>query len=297
MASRKPPADVLRILRTEVGFGCPVPDCGNPYLTWHHFDPPYAVEEHHRPEGMISLCREHHDKADAGAYTTEQLRSFKTNRVNSEKVRGSFDWLRNRLVARVGGTFFYDVDTLIRIDEIDVISFFRDTEGYLRLNVQLPSLSPEPRARIDGNIWSNIGTPSDLVSPPGGKRLSIRYDTGDRLSVEFLELNSEEAAAKRFGTNILNSGYVKFPVTLVEVDLAIGSVDILSVSPTTTSIGYNTYASVLVAFAPCGFSAFPGLPWRHNTSRALAPQFPRTAPCPCKSGKMYRACHGVVRWD
>src|SRR5918912_315690 len=35
--NRTPPAAVRRELRREVGFGCPVPDCGNPYLYWHHF--------------------------------------------------------------------------------------------------------------------------------------------------------------------------------------------------------------------------------------------------------------------
>jgi hypothetical protein len=37
---RRPYAHVVRQLRQEVGFRCPVDDCGNPYLTWHHFDPP-----------------------------------------------------------------------------------------------------------------------------------------------------------------------------------------------------------------------------------------------------------------
>jgi hypothetical protein len=41
---RRPPMDVIRLLRSEVGFCCPVEGCGNPYLTWHHFDPPRRVE-------------------------------------------------------------------------------------------------------------------------------------------------------------------------------------------------------------------------------------------------------------
>jgi hypothetical protein len=74
---RDPYRDVKRRLRREVGFTCPVEGCGNPYLTWHHFDPPWRVEHHHRPEGMIALCLEHAAQADNDAFTHDQLRALK----------------------------------------------------------------------------------------------------------------------------------------------------------------------------------------------------------------------------
>jgi hypothetical protein len=43
------PAIVLA-LRREVNLGCPVAGCGSPFLTWHHFDPPWKLEHHHRPD-------------------------------------------------------------------------------------------------------------------------------------------------------------------------------------------------------------------------------------------------------
>jgi hypothetical protein len=75
---RTPLANVRLALKREVGFRCPALDCGRPYLTWHHFNPPWAVEHHHRPEGMIALCVEHAAKADGGAYTKEQLEGMKS---------------------------------------------------------------------------------------------------------------------------------------------------------------------------------------------------------------------------
>jgi len=76
-------------LRKEVGFGCPAPKdtksalaCGNPFLEYHHFDPPWHVEYHHKPEGMVALCSAHHKKADKGAFTKEQILRMK------RKVRG-----------------------------------------------------------------------------------------------------------------------------------------------------------------------------------------------------------------
>ena len=107
--TRKPPAKVRKQLRQEVGFRCPVEGCGNPYLTWHHFDPPWHVENHHRPEGMIALCLDHAAKADGGAFTDDQLRTLKKNgRQRAEEVRGQFDWMRRDLLAVVGGCFYYE---------------------------------------------------------------------------------------------------------------------------------------------------------------------------------------------
>ena len=92
MMDRTPPMEVRKLLRREVGFGCPVLNCGNPYLSWHHFGPPWREKQHHDPNGMIALCVEHHAKADAGTYTKEQLHSYKqqANRCLSE-LKGHFE--------------------------------------------------------------------------------------------------------------------------------------------------------------------------------------------------------------
>src|SRR6266702_463986 len=97
--SRKPPAAVRRQLRSEVGFGCPFIEeaagspCGNPYLEWAHFDPPWEVRHHHNPHGMIALCHDHHAKADAGALTIEQWRNLKElAQKYAPEVKGRFEW-------------------------------------------------------------------------------------------------------------------------------------------------------------------------------------------------------------
>lgn len=294
--SRTPPNEVTRALRTEIGFGCPVPGCGNPYLEWHHFDPPYSQEAHHRPEGMIALCAEHHKKADAGAYTTEQLRDFKTNRANAEVVRGSFDWLRNNLLAVVGGNYYYETLNVVRLDGQDLVWFHRDEAGYLRLNVQLFSLSPEQRATITDNIWSNIGSPVDLRSPPSGKVLEIKYATGDRLYVEFLELPSREAAYSRYGSDLLRDSLeLRYPITAVEINLFIAATGISLAPARTTLPGNNQILGGFTSHCGVGLSLNFGLPWRHNTGPSDVPRFSRNASCPCDSKKRYKQCHGHLR--
>lgn len=293
--SRTPPKDVIRDLRTEVGFGCPVPGCGNPYLEWHHFDPPYGQEAHHRAEGMIALCAEHHKKADAGAFTPSQLREFKSNCANAALVRGSFDWLRNDLLAVVGGNFYYETLNIIQIDGMNIVWFRRDDEGYLRLNVQLLSLSAERRAVIDDNIWSNIGEPVDLRSPPNGKALEIKYANGDWLQVKFIELSTREEAYEKYKSkSVRDSKEVKFPITAVEVNLVLASTEI-SLTPTSTTIPGNIqFLGALMSNCGGGIFLSTGLPWRQNTSPSKLPKFFRNAPCPCQSGRRYKQCHGVV---
>jgi len=72
--SRTIPVPIRRELRKEVKFRCPL--CGSPFLTYHHFDPTWSEMERrgtedivHDPQGIIALCRKHHDIADGGAFT------------------------------------------------------------------------------------------------------------------------------------------------------------------------------------------------------------------------------------
>ena len=168
MASKRKsiPAKVKLILREEVGFGCPVKGCGNPYLEYHHFDPPVNIRAHNEPEGMIALCAQHHKKADGGSYTIPQLHNLKKDRTNAKLVRGNLDWLRNELLAVIGGNFYFETPIPVYIDNQEVIAIKRDKEGYLRLSVHMLSMQAEERLIINDNSWENIGSPTDLRSPP-----------------------------------------------------------------------------------------------------------------------------------
>ncbi len=221
--NRTPPLSVRQELRKEVGFGCPVPGCGNPYLSWHHFDPPWNEKEHHNPVGMIALCSEHHAKADAGAFTKEQLREFKQNAIqHSIQIKGKFDWMRNRLLAVIGGNFYYETPIIFQFRGQPAIWFNRDNDGYLLLNVRMLSILKEPRTIIEDNFWLSSGNPEDLVSPPSGKLLSVKYANGDSLKIEFIEFKSAAEAKKRYPEAAPESWGVLFPITAVEVYEKVG---------------------------------------------------------------------------
>lgn len=292
---RKPPTEVRKALRQEVGFGCPVHACGNPYLEWHHFDPPWNEEPHHRPEGMIAMCTAHHKKADGGAYTKDQLREFKNNHIQSEMIRGQFDWLRNDLLAFVGGNFYYETLRVLSINGKDVIWFNRDDDGYLRLNVRMLSVFPRERAIIEDNVWTNIGDPIDLQSPPQGKELKVEYENGDFLHVRFFVIDSAEDAFKKYKCDsLLNTQLIKYPITTVEVNYKIGGTEI-ELKPTGTSAQNLKMTSCFTSHCGGGISLNLGIQFRENPSLLPFTPISRLTRCPCGSGLRFKHCHGLLR--
>lgn len=263
MSGRKPiPKAVKKELRSEVGFGCPVKGCGNPYLEYHHFDPPVNVRLHNEPVGMIALCAQHHKKADGGAYTVEQLHALKKDKANASLVKGNLDWLRKDLLAVVGGNFYYETPKIITIDNIDVVSLVRDEDGYLRLNINMLSLEDGERIIIEANSWENVGEPHDLRSPPQGKELEVSYSNSDYLYLRFVELNSFEQAQKRYGTDILQD--ITFPITAVEVNLTIAGTQI-ELTPSSSQFGGIQMTGGLSSY--CGGGVVirnSGLQWKQN---------------------------------
>lgn len=218
---RNPPEEVRRALRREVGFGCPVEGCSNPYLEYHHFDPAWRVREHHHVPGMIALCAEHHRKADAGAFTTSQMRALK--QAPAGRVVGRFDWLRNDILAVVGGTLFYETPVIFQFKKEKAIWFERDADNNMLLNLRMVTLSGEPRLSMRNNDWVVLGNPSDFQSPPSGKRIRATYANGDSLSVEFSEMTDHASAVKRFPLESAGAlAGLRFPVTVVEIEERIG---------------------------------------------------------------------------
>lgn len=208
-----------------------MPDCGNPYLSWHHFDPPWEVEAHHRPDGMIALCGEHHPKADGGAFTKEQLRAFKENaRERAGELKGRFDWMRREILCVAGSNFGYQTRVMVRYKNNPVIWLNRDEDGYQLVNVMMPSTTTEPRAWIEDNFWVVKGTPEDLECPPSGRLLHLRYANGDMVRVEFFEVQSVEDVVKRYPKAEAERWGIPYPVTAVEIYLRMGGTE-FEISP------------------------------------------------------------------
>lgn len=243
--NRTPPKEVIKILRKEIGFICPVKNCKNPFLTWHHFDPPWHKKEHHNPKGMIALCRIHHDQADNGAFTQQQLLEMKKTNKN-KNIKGEFNWLRNKLLVNVGGNYFYDVMNVISIDNHPWIWFERDDNENLLLNFNMSSPINTQRGFIRQNTWYDSRNADDISCPPNGKLIDIKYQNGDRFKVKFLEISNGIEMHKKYPhapttvtgvehpeiIKLRNEGQmipvtehmIDYPVTVVEITFSVPSI-------------------------------------------------------------------------
>jgi hypothetical protein len=179
MISRTPPKNVRELLRKEVNFGCPIPGCGVPYLTWHHFDPTFRdmKKQHnpkHDPKGIIALCHKDAELADGGRWTPDQLRQMKQNPyVTLGKMQESYDYLRKNTVCIIGN-ISYNVRNILEIDGERVIGFERDSEGYVRLNLLIRNSNDDVILQMENNDWTAFTDEVlDLVCPPRGKELQI----------------------------------------------------------------------------------------------------------------------------
>jgi hypothetical protein len=217
--NRRPPAKVIKKLRAEVGFVCPIPDCNSPYLEWHHFDPPWNLKQHHDPKGMIALCIEHHKKADNDSFTKEQLRFLKKNAIKDNSISsGKFDWMRNEIILVMGGNIFMNTQTAIRYKNKKIIWFNRDENNNLLLNIDMFSGKKRDKLIMRDNLWYCLGKPEDIHCPPSGKELKVIYPDGDFVKIRFQECNDKNSLHKKYSDFYSLPNNIVFPVTTIEID-------------------------------------------------------------------------------
>ena len=177
---RTPPAEVKRILREEVGFGCPVSDCREPFLTWHHFDPTWSERNHHEPEGMIALCLRHHAMADKGVFSIAQLKALKQSSRSVEEVRAKFEWARPRQLIRLGGFYMGGREAVMEpavgpYVERNFIGLRENPLGLLELSFVLRDQYVNRVAVMENNMFA--ARPErmfDLQVDVGATRIKIR---------------------------------------------------------------------------------------------------------------------------
>ena len=125
---RDPCESIKAKLRQEVNFGCPVryphgEGCGCPILTYHHFDPPWAGNFVHNPDGMVALCHSHHDQADGGAWTKNELQEFKRSPYVDSAIKCRWPWTAEKLVVQFGPSLILQQGSPLWLFEKPVLGF------------------------------------------------------------------------------------------------------------------------------------------------------------------------------
>jgi hypothetical protein len=193
---RTPGASVRRELRQEVGFGCPVDGCGSPYLTWHHFDPPWREREHEDVEGIIALCPQHHNEADVGAFSPDQLRALKADpfmKRTDGRIAGHFNWKRQQVILQAGGGLYIRCPVFLLVQERRVVWFSLDENENLALNLDLCDKDGNLVFSMRDNDWIVLDKLDDVEAKPSTDSLSLRAASrGIRLSLDFKAMTLDD---------------------------------------------------------------------------------------------------------
>lgn len=212
--NRTPPKVVQEALRNEVNYGCPVNGCGSTYLTWHHFNPPWAEKHHHNLNGLIALCAEHASQADGNRFTRNQLWKMKKEPyVSSGKISEYYGYLRKKVVCFVGN-IAYNVVNVLEINGERVIGFRLDDEGYYRLNLLIKDETGKPILVMEDNYWTAIsselfdlhcsaqGKVLEIVSKDKKTNFSMRFDdySIDSFKEKVLKLSQNDLPETNFPT-------------------------------------------------------------------------------------------------
>jgi len=180
-----PPSAVRLELRREVEFCCPVDSCPSPYLTWHHFDPPWHTRQHHDPTGMVALCLQHHKEADAGAFAPDQLRAFKTT-VTRDRPVGRFNWKREQLILRAGGGLYVGCTVFLEMAGHQMIWLTADDDGNQMLNMDVRGAHGKLAFAMRDNCWTVLTELDDVEAPPSARSLVLRAPRQEvQVSVKF----------------------------------------------------------------------------------------------------------------
>ncbi len=194
--NRKPPSHVIRKLCQEVGFACPV--CGSPFLTWHHFDPPWKVRKHHNPLGMLALCPEHAAHADGGHWTIDQQRQLKRPLKLNERVQAAWPWQPEKAVFMLGNSYYVGERALLSINGRCVLGasrYFPPEFDFstVTLSVSLQDNAGRPVLTLENNILSFYA--SHLVEvqcPPQARSFEVKSKSGEHLKLEHKRLSLKE---------------------------------------------------------------------------------------------------------
>lgn len=189
--TRTPPKDVRERLRREVNFGCPI--CRSPFLTYHHFDPPWEPTHTHHEPGMIALCSEHHNFADGGNYPKDYLRKLKQD-PPTEPPRGQLPWNVTNAFISFGGNYFVShKDKLFsfRVNGRNVFSFCLKENGYLAINAAIYNKANELVCElVENDIVASLPSLGDLTCSTQGKKIEIGSRSNDAyLSLKFDRLD------------------------------------------------------------------------------------------------------------
>ncbi len=221
MVSRTPPKKIIEKLLKEVNFGCPIPGCGSPFLTIHHFDPPWSQKHSHNPDGMIALCPEHHNMADIGIYTKEQLRYFKKHPYVQDKLKVKWPWDPEKIVFRMGGSILFGSRAALTLESNKILEVKKKfipslNRATFSFNMNIPNKKGDFMIKmIDNYLSAPIHNLKLLKFSTKGHVFKIEHEDGTYLNLNF-KRNSLNEFNKSLKVNFKNKDIISNTIKIVK---------------------------------------------------------------------------------
>jgi hypothetical protein len=144
------PVEHYRVLRSEENFGCG--KCGTPIMTIHHIEG-YEEGKLAPTNELIMLCKEHHNQADEGQISKEELYSLKAHPFNEGIVRHRFQVSSSKeLTMHIGGSVFIETPVALQLMGEPIISVRREGDAVL-YSAKLYGKDGALRMQMTDNVW------------------------------------------------------------------------------------------------------------------------------------------------
>lgn len=152
---------------------------------------PYHVTPHHNPEGMIAPCPFHHQMADAGAYTSAQLRGLKRQQRDAERIECPWPWEPENIAFLLGGNILFGARPVLSVDAARVLAARKialtvDQVSRVGFDLDLRTRNGIPVARIEDNVFEAFTTDlGDFRFAPGANVFGVEHTSGVKLGLRF----------------------------------------------------------------------------------------------------------------
>lgn len=181
------PEAVLRQVRQRCGFGCVL--CGCPLYHYDHIVD-WSLSEEHDPNNITLLCAGHHDEKTRGLLSRDIVVEANKSPTNVKRGVSSPYGLHLRGLechTILGSNRFSSnrtgMTSIVRIDELDVISFSIAESGHVDLNVELFGGNGKLLLKVVENEMQYSTGQWDVEfvgrRQGGGGTLTLRHAPGD----------------------------------------------------------------------------------------------------------------------
>lgn len=145
---------------------------------------------------MIALCLNHHQEADGGAYTVEQLRSMKRRpylaKDDAKKRRTSVNWKRRQLAVIIGGNIYLNTSIILRVEQKKIIWLTTDPAGNQLLNLNLWGEDGTLLFSMRNNDWITHSELEDVECSTQGNSIRLYIPSEQTwLKINFMPQDSE----------------------------------------------------------------------------------------------------------